>query len=195
MRKVIAITALAVLAGMFGTTAQAQRMTLDLRSAGASATEELAGTDLDVSFGIGGTVALRVQPHLHVYGGWDWLHFGSDHSFAGANRDFEETGYTFGLRFEQPFTPSGRLLYRVDAGGTWKHVEVENSAGDILYDSGHSLGYECGAGMVLAIGDTWRFVPMVRYRSLSPEFDMGNQVMRGDLRYVGLEAGLSYRFK
>lgn len=196
MRRMTAITGLALLAGMLvSTSSQAQRMTLDLRSAGASATEELAGTDLDVSFGIGGTVAWRVQPHLHLYGGWDWLHFGSDHSFAGANRDFEETGYTFGLRFEHPLTTSGKYLYRLDAGGTWKHVEVEDQAGDILYDSGHSLGYECGAGMVFTIGDAWRLVPMVRYRSLSPEFDMGTSVMRGDLRYVGFEAGLSFRFK
>jgi hypothetical protein len=74
-------------------------------------------------------------------------------------------------------------------------VEIENQDGDILFDSGHSLGFEFGAGLTFAIGDAWRFVPMARFRSLSPEFDMNNSVMKGDLRYVGLEAGFSLRFR
>jgi hypothetical protein len=173
----------------------AQRMTLDLRSIGGSATEKLAGADLGSSLGIGATVAYRVQPHLHIYAGWDWVHFGAEQSFAGTDRDFEETGYTFGLRFEHPLTATGGIEYRVDAGGTYKHVEIENQDGDILFDSGHSLGFEFGAGLAFAIGDAWKFVPMARFRSLSPEFDMNNSVMKGDLRYVGLEAGFSLRFR
>jgi hypothetical protein len=186
---VIALTAIGA-----ASPVAAQRMTLDLRSIGASTTENLAGTDLGASLGVGAVLAWRLQPHLHLYGGWDYLHFSADQSFAGANRDFEETGYTFGLRFEHPLTASGGIAYRLDGGGTYKHVEVEDGDGDLILDSGHSLGFEGGAGLSFAIGAKWRLVPMARYRSLSPEFTISTVVTKGDLRYVGFEVGVSYRF-
>jgi len=171
----------------------AQGLTADLRAVAATP-GKLAGTELDMGVGFGVTVAWRVQPHLHVYGGWDWLHFGSDNSFAGSDRDFEETGYTFGLRFEHPLGDASRLLYRVDAGGTYKHVEIEDVDGDIIADSKHGLGYEAGLGLLWPAGDAWRFGPTIRFRSLSPDFDINGVTTSGTLRYVGLEMGVSRRF-
>ena len=52
-------------------------------------------------------------------------------------RSFEETGYAFGLRFEQPFEgadPGPAMLIR--AGGTYKHIEVEGADGELAADSG-----------------------------------------------------------
>ena len=183
-------------AGLLATTtvpAGAQGLTADLRAVAATP-GKLAGTELDMGVGFGVTVAWRVQPHLHVYGGWDWLHFGSDNSFAGSDQDFEETGYTFGLRFEHPLGDASRLLYRIEAGGTYKHVEIENVDGDIIADSKHGLGYEAGLGLLWPAGDTWRFGPTIRFRSLSPDFDINGLTTSGTLRYVGLEVGVSRRF-
>ena len=60
------------------------------------------------------TLAVRALKHLHVYGGWDWMHFSSDNSFAGSNMDFEETGYTYGLRYQHPLRgETGGLLFRL----------------------------------------------------------------------------------
>ena len=171
----------------------AQRLTADLRAVAATP-GKLAGTELDMGVGFGATVAWQLQPHLHLYGGWDWLHFGSDNSFAGSDQDFEETGYTFGLRFEHPLGDASRLHYRLEGGGTYKHVEIENDDGDIIADSEHGLGYEAGLGLLWSVGASWRVGPLVRFRSLSADFDIGTQRTSGTLRYVGLEVGVSRRF-
>lgn len=171
----------------------AQGLTADLRAV-AALPGKLAGTELDMGVGFGVTVAWHLQPHLHVYGGWDWLHFGSGNSFAAADQDFEETGYTFGLRFEHALGDDSRLLYRVEAGGTYKHLEIENDDGDIVADSKHGLGYEAGVGLLWPAGEAWRFGPMVRFRSLSPDFEFNGLSTSGAFRYVGLEVGVSRRF-
>ena len=188
-------TALAgiVLLFTFTTGVSAQRVTVDLRGSAAMPTQELAGADLDMGFGFGGTVAYRLMPHLHLYGGWDWLHFGADQSFAGTNMDFEETGYTFGLRFEHPLVASSALMYRIEGAGTYKHLEIEDD-GSIIGDSGHELGFELGLGVLWPLGSTWRLAPTVRYRALSNDFTIGNTTTAANLRYTGLEIGFSRKF-
>ena len=75
---------------------EAQRVAVDLRAVAATPTQRLAGTDLSAGFGYGLTVGYHLQPHLLAYGGWDWMHFQAEQSFAGTDMDFEETGYTGG---------------------------------------------------------------------------------------------------
>src|SRR5690606_33296035 len=122
------------------------------------------------------------------------LHFSGDESFAGESADFEETGYALGLRFDHPFRDTSRTHYRLEAGTTYKHVEIEDDDGDAVADSGHGLGYELGAGVVVPVGRSLRLAPMLRYRSLAPEFTIGNAQTTGDLRYAALELGLSFQF-
>lgn len=172
----------------------AQRLTLDLRGAVAAPTSELGGADLSIGAGFGGTLAWQVQPHLHLYGGWDWMRFTADNSFAGAEPDFEETGYTLGLRFEHPLRQSSSILYRLEAGGTYKHIEVEDANGDIIEDTGHGLGFELGAGLLVPLGKTWKLAPALRYRSLSRDFTIASTTTSGSLRYAALEIGFSRRF-
>jgi hypothetical protein len=188
------MTAAAMLVALTTSVPAQQRVSLDLRAPAATPTGKLAGADLGTGIGIGGTVAFRLLPHLHLYGGWDYLHFTSEQSFAGVENDFEETGYTFGLRFQHPRREGSALSYRIEAGGTYKHVEVEDHHGDLIVDSGHSFGYEGGLGLVFDLGSMWQLVPMARFRSLSPEFEMGSSTYTGNLRYVGLEIGAARRF-
>ncbi len=191
-RYILAIgaIALAIRAGDLG----AQRFTADLRGGLALPMQKLSGAELDAGPLLGATLAVRVQPYLHVYGGWDWAHFGADQSFAGAGVDVEETGYTLGLRFERPFGASSRADFRVEAGGTYKHIEIEDDDGDPIANSGHGVGYEAGASVLWAFMDSWRLVPAVRFRSLSRDFTIAGVKSSGDLRYVGLELGVSRRF-
>lgn len=190
IRSTLILALLALPAG----EAHAQRLTADLRTAVAAPTQNLADADLGTGFGFGATLAWRLQPHLHAYGGWDWMHFRADRSFAGAERDFEETGYTFGLRFEHPFRDVSRILYRLEAGGTYKHIEIEDDDGALIADSKHGLGFELGGGVLVPLGESWRFVPALRYRALSREFTTGGTTTKGDLRYTALEIGISRRF-
>jgi hypothetical protein len=173
--------------------AHAQVLGADLRTTGAISTQQLAGAELDNGLGIGGVVTYGLQQHLAAYAGWDWLRFHAVESFAGADADFEETGYTLGLRFEHPFE-DGSASYRVEAGITYKHVEVEDEAGELVADSGHEPGFEVGGGIVLPLGESWRLAPSLRYRSLQPAFEIEGVTRETALRYAALELGLSYRF-
>jgi hypothetical protein len=193
MRRLrILIAGVALLAA--ASPAAAQRITFDLRGAVAAPLEKLAGTELNTGYGLGATIAYRLQEHLHVYGGWDLIHFSSDNSFAGADMDFEETGYTFGLRFEHPIANMSRTSFRVEGGGTFQHIEIENTAGDIIGDSGHEMGFEVGAGFLIPIGTKWSVTPTLRYRSLTNDFLVGSSTTDVNLRYAALEFGFSRRF-
>lgn len=194
MRKLLYCATAMAMASSVNVAGAQNRFSVDLRVAGAAPIEKLAGADLSAGLGLGATVALRLQPHLHLYGGWDVLAFQTEQSFAGADRDFVETGYTYGLRFEHPFGAATALLYRLEAGGTFKHVEIENEDGDIIADSDHTVGFELGAGVVLNARQSWRIVPMLRLRSLAPEFAVGAVTTDGTLRYVAVEVGVSRRF-
>lgn len=195
MQRIILALSAAAAVGLSGQLQAQQRVTVDLRAAAAVAAQKLAGAELDAGVGFGGTLAFRIQPHLHVYGGWDWLHFRADDSFAGSDRDFEETGYTFGLRFEHPVRDEeGRLAYRLEGGGTFKHIEIEDDEGELVADSDHGLGFEVGAALLVPLGNAWRFVPALRYRSLDRDFRIGSTTTDASLRYVALELGISRRF-
>ncbi len=173
---------------------QAQKVAVDLRTVVATSTQRLAGADLSVGIGFGAAVAYRFQPHLSAYGGWDWIHFQAEETFAGNDMDFEETGYTLGLRFEHPCDGETGPLFRVEAGGTYKHVEVANVPGDIIADSGHELGFEAGGGLVLPLGVDWQLTPMVRFRSLTPAFELTGVTTKTELRYVGVELTVTRQF-
>jgi len=166
----------------------------ELRSGIALPTRDLADASLGTGFGIAGTLGYRFLPHLGAYVGWDWHWFTADDSFAGADRDFEQTGYAFGLRFQHPLRgEEGGVALRLQAGGTYHHVEVEDSDGDLVVDTGHGLGYEAGVGLALPLGG-WEVAPGVRYRSLRRDFEIGSATTSGTLSYLAIEVGLSRRF-
>jgi hypothetical protein len=172
-----------------------QRWSLELRGGAAVATQRLGDTELGEGVVVEGAVSYRILPQLAAYAGWDWLRFPSDRSFAGPNRDFEETGYAFGLRFEHPFPgeTAGRA-YRVRVGGTYNHIEIENSRGLTVADSGHGLGWEIGTSVIVPVWNGWRGTPGVRFRSLGRTLLMGGVSREVSLSYVALEMGLSRRF-
>lgn len=169
------------------------RWSMELNSGGAYATQDLGDADLGAGLGFELTVAYRFMPHLAAYGGWGWRHFAADQSFAGADMDFEETGYTFGLQFVHP-TALSRLSYMVQAGGIYNHIEVENGDGDITGDSGHGLGWQAGAGLVYALTSRWSIVPSVRYRSLSRDIEIESVTTDVDLTYLSFGIGFTRTF-
>ena len=177
--------------------AQAQeRWSFEVRGNGALPTQDLGSDPLDTGFGFEGNVGYRFLPHLSGYLGWSWTKFGADHSFAGSDMDFEETGYAFGFRFEHPLQgESGNgMAYWIRGGGTYNHIEVEDTEGEIISDSGHGLGWEAGAGLSLPLGSTWRLTPGVRYRALSRDLSVDAVDTEIDLTYLALEIGFRRNF-
>jgi hypothetical protein len=175
-------------------TIQAQdRFGVGLFIDGSSATQDAGDADLATGFGFEVDLTYRFMPHLSAYAGWGWQRFGADDSFAGAEADFEETGYRFGLQFMHPLgaTP---LDYYIRAGGVYNHIEIENESGDITADSGHGLGWQAGAGVAVPLGAKWRFMPGLRYQSLSRDIDVGAITTDVDLTYIALDIGFHRTF-
>ncbi|HKL18959.1 MAG TPA: porin family protein [Halalkalibaculum sp.] len=157
------------------------------------ATQDLGDADLNTGFGFEGTLSYSFMPHLSVYAGWGWHRFSADDSFAGSDTDFEETGYTFGLQYMHPIGTS-QTEYFIRGGAIYNHIETENDAGDITADSDHGLGWQAGAGLAFELGNRWKLMPGIRYRSLSRDIDIGNTTTDIDLTYIELGVGLSRSF-
>ena len=137
----------------FAFSMQAQnRASFELRGHASFPTEDFNNTELQNGMGFEGMFDYRFLPHLSVYAGWGWNQFTTD---AAVNElDVEETGYLFGLQFNHPIG-DGWLSYYVRAGGTYNHLEIEDTSGDILDDSGHGLGYRIGLGFdIIVLGQS-----------------------------------------
>lgn len=169
------------------------RVAVEVRSGVDVATQDLGDADLDTGFGFDGLVSYRFMPHFHVFGGWGWHRFTADESFAGSDVDFEETGYSFGVEFLHPLAETNLKIY-LRGGGVYNHIEVENSDGDITYDTGHGLGLQGEAGLAISMGNHWMLKPGVRYRSLSREFEINNTIYDTELTYLSFALGISRSF-
>ncbi|WP_299215402.1 outer membrane beta-barrel protein [uncultured Aquimarina sp.] len=156
-------------------------------------TKDIGDADLKVGFGFEATIAYNFMEHLAGYAGWGYNTFRAVNSFAGEDADFDETGYTFGLRFIHPIGDSSlSLLAR--AGGIYNHIEVESESGDINIDSGHGLGWEIGAGLDIDLGKNWSLRPQIGYRSLSRDLEITNTTIDAKLNYISFDMGISKRF-
>lgn len=191
---ILTIAALLVLSGFNQITAQTNnRWSLEFRPGFDYATADISNADLGMGFGLEGIVAYHFMPHLAAYAGWSYNNFAVDQSFAGPDASFEETGYTFGFQFSHPIGQSG-LSYLVRAGGTYNHIEIENNDGDIIIDSGHGLGWQAEAGLMIPLSDQFSLLPSVRYRSLSREIEIENINTSVNLNYLSVGVGLSWSF-
>jgi len=170
-----------------------RRWGLELNVGGSFATQKMAGSSLNAGMGFEGMFHYRFLPHTGMYAGWGWNKFSADHSFAGANMDFEETGYVFGLQFKHPIENTA-MSYFLRAGGLYNHIEVENEDGDIIGDTGHGTGWQVAAGIEMAISGKWAFSPGLKYNSLSRDIDMEGNTFSLDQNYLSLRVGFLRTF-
>ena len=191
------ISFLTIVLTVFALNATAQnnqnRWGFELSTGASYATTEIGDANLKAGPAIEGTFYYRFLEHTSVYLGWGWKKFNSDHSFAGNNMDFEETGYTYGLQFKHPLMGT-RLNYLVRAGGIYNHVEIENNAGDIVSDTGHGLGWQAAAGFEVTLGRSWTLIPTLKYSSLSRDFESGEDTFNSNLNYLSTQIGFSKTF-
>ncbi|MBU2554838.1 MAG: porin family protein [Bacteroidetes bacterium] len=170
-----------------------KRFGLEL-SAGASwATSKPGNTKLNTGFGFEGLFHYRFMPHTGVYAGWGWNRFGADDSFAGSDVCFEETGYVFGLQFKHPIS-TWPIAYYLRAGGLYNHIEIENSDGDIIGDTGHGLGFQLAAGIDYSLGKNWSITPGLKFNSLSGDVEIEGVTASLNHNYLSLRVGIIKRF-
>jgi hypothetical protein len=197
MKKSSSILAIVIGAILILTSQSAnaqKRWSFELKSGANFATKKLGNATLKTGFGFEGTFAYKFMPHLAVYTGWSWNKFAASQSFAGANVDFDETGYYFGLQFIHPISEKSKINFLIKCGGTYNHIETENSAGKIINDTGHGLGWQAGGGITIPMGKRWLLIPEVRYRSLSRDVKIGDGATAVDLNYISTGIGISYSF-
>jgi len=193
MKKLLLTTAALMFFTLFGQSYAQDKWSLELRPGVDYATQDIVDADLGLGFGAELTIAYRFMPHLAAYAGWSYNNFAVDQSFAGSDASFEETGYTFGLQFIHPIGESS-LSYLVRAGGTYNHIEIENNEGDITIDSGHGLGWQAEAGLVIPLNEKFSLLPSLRYRSLNRDIEIENVSTSVDLNYLSVGVGLSWSF-
>lgn len=193
MKKLLLITVTLALIFAINQSIAQDRWSLELRPGVNYATQDISDADLGLGFGAELTVAYRFMSHLAAYAGWSYNNFAVDQSFAGTDASFEETGYTFGLQFIHPIGET-EVKYLVRAGGTYNHLEIENSDGDITIDSGHGLGWQAEAGLVIPLSEKFSLLPSIRYRSLNREISINNTTTPVSLNYFSAGVGLSWAF-
>jgi hypothetical protein len=190
-RTILTTAALAVLVG--ATTLQAQGpIALELRAGAAFPTADMGDATLKTGGVVEATGSIRVLPHLHAYAGWAYGQARTDRPLGGQAYDVEATGYVFGMRFLHPV--AGSVSGWVQGGGVYKHIELENSAGTVVADSGHELGWEAGAGVSVPVSRSIAITPGARYRTLTTDLAIGSTTREVDLSYVAAELGVSWSF-
>ncbi|HMB97285.1 MAG TPA: outer membrane beta-barrel protein [Balneolaceae bacterium] len=195
MKSKIFILIIVIIATAVNLKAQDQggRFSFEFSTGASFATQELSGTNLNTGLGFEGIFHYRIYKHTGAYAGWGWKKFSSGESFAGNNMDFEETGYLFGLQFKHPLGFSN-LSYYLRAGGLYNHIEVENTNGDIIDDTGHGLGWQLAGGVELPIGGKWNLTGGLKFNSLSRELDTEEISRNLDLNSLSLQAGVVRNF-
>ena len=165
----------------------------EFNSGASFATNKLADAQLKPGFGFEGLLHYRFMANLGIYGGWGWNKFTTDNSFAGSNTDFEETGYVFGLQYTRPLGNSSHSWF-LRGGGLYNHIELENSAGDIIHDSGHGLGWQAAGGLEINLNAKWCLTPMVKFHSLSRNIEFEGSSKNMDLNYFSFRVGIARNF-
>jgi hypothetical protein len=151
--------------------------------------QDLNGTELASGPGAEFNVSYRLLERLSVYAGWGWFEFSPK---EGLDKQFEETGYVFGLRFLHPINDV--FHYTLSAGSVYGHLEMAEPDGEIIADTGHGFGWQAEAGIGISLSDHVMFVPSVRYHTVSRELTLSDTTTTLDLRYLSVGIGVSFRF-
>ena len=188
----IAILTTMVLA--FSQVADAQdKFSVELRGGASFPTEKLAGTELNTGFGFEGLVGYRIMKHVGVFVGWGWNRSSTDAFLTLGEIDVEETGYIYGLEFNHPIK-DGPLAIYVNAAGLYDHLELENTDGEIIYDTGHGFGYRLGIGVDWELGSGWHLRPGAKYQALSRDMEEAGITTSLDHNYIGAGIGIMKMF-
>lgn len=165
----------------------------ELSSGVSQAMNKIDGSTVNTGFGFEGIFHYRFLSHTGAYVGWGWNNFGVDDSFAGLDANFEETGYVFGLQYKRPIGNS-KINYYLRAGGLYNHIEVENSSGNIIEDTGHGLGFQLAGGIDIPLGNNWRLTPGLKFNSLKRDAQFEGSNINLKYNYASLRIGILKRF-
>lgn len=169
-----------------------KRWTAEFRPGVNFPTQELGNASPKRGFGFEATFSYEINPRLSAYTGWGWNLFTANEFYDQENLDFEETGFSLGLKFNNRFRETP-LFYMIGAGLVYNHLELETRDGNLVHDTGHEPGWQAEAGVGLDLGNGFRVRPQVRYRSLAFTTEIADVEYDLDLQYLSF--GLSFALK
>ena len=169
--------------------AQGRRFGFQVRTGLSFLTAEREDTRLKTGFGFDFTGSYRFVQDISCYAGWGWNRFCSERSFAGPHIDFEDTSYTFGLMFLQPFPHDLPFAYFLKAGAIYSHIELEDADGDMVSDSGHGFGFQVETRLSFSQGESWPYSG-IKYQTLSHDLQTERSAYR-IFNYLSAGATLS----
>lgn len=135
----------------------------------------------------------RVTKHFGLYGGWGYNAFRSDYELARHRCDFEETGYIIGLQYKRQLEFSSVSVF-VRGAFQYKHIEIEDPSGELLFDTTHGPGWQAGFGLDLPFSEKWSIVPEMKFSVLTEREDLATFETIPDRNYFSLRIGLLKRF-
>ncbi len=140
----------------------------------------------------GGAEALlhyRFTKHLGLYGGWGYNAFRNDYAPAGHRCDFEETGYIIGLQYKRLLEFSNSSVF-VRGGFQYKHIEIEDPTGELLFDTTHGPGWQVGCGIDIPMSEKWSLLSEVKYNALPERKGHTTITSIPDRSYFSLRVGV-----
>lgn len=158
-------------------------------------TQDFGDAKLKTGYGFEVDVVYNFIGRFGAYFGWGYKTFSSENiSFAGTLNDFNETGYLFGLQYTSPFIKSNSLSYFLRTGLNYNKIEIKNSNGKTISDSGHGIGWQACMGIIYNIINNWSLQPTAKYTSSARDFNIENKITNGQLSYFSLCLGISKTF-
>lgn len=191
--KAFFLMALMVVLQLTGHAQQVEkRFGFELNTGISAAVNKIGDTKTNVGFGFEGLLHYRFAQHTGLYAGWGWNRFGADDSFAGNDICIEETGYIIGLQYQQTLRQS--MDYYVRAGLLYNHLEIENSDGDIIHDTGHGPGFQLAAGLVIPLSTKWSLMPGVKFNALNRDLTVEGVERSLSQNYLQIRVGFARKF-
>lgn len=155
---------------------------------------DIGETSLETGFGFELIGAYSLSPQFDVYAASGWNQFTTKETLINGERDVKDTGFSFGLKFKNPFLNFAKTSYVLNVGGIYNNLEVEDRLNKTSGDTGYGLGWQAAVGLEYLIAENWSLRPELRYRSLSKDLTYLNITEKIDHSYFSFGLGLAVSF-
>ncbi len=165
------------------------RLGVELSGGASIAVGKLGGVSLKPGFGFDGAISYGIYKNIGVYAGWGYNRFSpkNDAGFDGIS--FEETGYVAGLQYIKKLGSSPvKAIFR--GGLLYNHIEIEVDELDMVFDTGHGVGMQLSAGVLIPLAKKWDFSATLKYHNFNREYNFEGMSSNLNLEYLGLRVGI-----
>jgi len=103
------------------------------------------------------------------------------------------TGYIIGLQYKRPMESSNVSVF-VRGGFQYKHIEIEDPSGELLFDTTHGPGWQVGFGLDLPVSVKWSVIPELKFSTLTENGSSHTFESVPDRSYFSVRIGILKKF-